>query len=236
MKEAIELIQSGSNTSGAADEFLTWLKGVEATITPFKFQSDGAKVHSFYGTVHKALVEQLKVAGDQEGAKAIEDKLREEIMVKLIPEPPAWMASAGENLARKASVSVSSGENKAGHINDGDAAPVNNGHRWVSDGSLPHHVELTWAEPVQISAVRIVGGWNYGGRLKAPPEAFSLQYETNGQWKDVPGGKVASNRQIDWSGRFEPVVTKRLRLTVTKTVNGIARIWEWEAYNAPNPE
>jgi len=155
--------------------------------------------------------------------------------VNKTPAPPKWLASAGPNLARSAKVTVSSshssGRYKASRINDGQAAPVDNNLRWVSDARPPHRVELTWGKPQTIGAARIVTGWNQGGRITGVIEDFSLQYHDSGEWKDVPSAKVTANRLADWSARFKPVKTKRLRLTITATPGDIARIWELEVYN-----
>jgi len=154
-----------------------------------------------------------------------------------VPARPKWLGLAGPNLARRAKVTVSSnhssGKYKPQAINDGQSAPVDNDLRWVSDAKPPHRVELVWLRPQTISAIRIVSGWNQGGRITGALESFSLQYNDSGSWKDIPGGKVAGNRQADWSVKFEPVKIKALRLTVTGTQTDTARIWEIETYNPP---
>ena len=151
------------------------------------------------------------------------------------PARPKWLGRAGLNLARRTRVTVSSnhpsGKYKPEAVNDGEAAPVDNDLRWVSDAKPPHRVKLIWRRPQTISAIRIVSGWNQGGRIAGPLESFLLQYKDSGQWKDIPGGKVAGNRLADWSVRFAPVKAAALRLTVTSTQTNTARIWEIEAYN-----
>jgi hypothetical protein len=49
-------------------------------------------------------------------------------------------------------------------------------------------------------------------------------------WQDVPDTKVTANPHPDWSARFTPVETTRLRLAITATTGGISRIWEVEFY------
>ena len=153
------------------------------------------------------------------------------------PARPEWLGIAGLNLARRAKVTVSSnhssGKYKGEAINDGQAAPVDNDLRWVSDAKPPHRVELTWLRPQTIGAIRIVSGWNQGGRITGALESFSLQYNDSSGWKDIPGGKVSDNRLADWSVRFEPVQASALRLIVTATQTDTARIWEIETYNPP---
>jgi len=153
-----------------------------------------------------------------------------------IPAPPAWIKSAGPNLARKAKVTVSStlasGSYKSANINDGKVAFGMN-DRWVSGATLPHTVELAWDAQQTLGAVRIVTGWKSGNRIIGMMEDFSLQYHDGGDWKDILGAKAKGNKLADWSAKFKPVKTKRLRLTVTAALKDLARIWEFEVYNPP---
>ena len=147
--------------------------------------------------------------------------------------PPAWLKTAGANLARKATVTVSSshagGKYRASRINDGKTALVN-GERWVSGEKPPHTVELAWHAAQTIGAVRIVSGWNSGGKITGALEGFSIEYDDGGKWRAIPGAKVKGNRRPDWSVKFAPVKTSRVRLTVTAGQMNTARIWEVEAY------
>ncbi len=147
--------------------------------------------------------------------------------------PPAWLKTAGANLARGAKVAVSSnhqsGKYPASRINDGKVV-LDNNLRWVSGNEPPHAVELSWAVPQTIGAVRIVNGWNDRGTIIGLLENFSLAYHDGTQWKDISAAKVKGNGQADWSVQFAPVKTKRLKLTVTTTHFNTARIWEMEVY------
>jgi len=152
-----------------------------------------------------------------------------------VPKPPAWIKTAGTNLARSAKVTVSSclaPKYKASNINDGKIAFGMN-DRWVSNSSFPHTVELAWDAPQTISAVRIVTGWKSGARIIGMLADFSLQYHDGGTWKPIAGAEAKSNKQADWTAKFKPVRTKRLRLTITAALKNLARIWEMEAYNPP---
>ena len=95
-----------------------------------------------------------------------------------VPAPPKWVASAGENLARAATVTVSSnhpsGRSQEASINDGYAAPVDNARRWLSDVTPPHTMTLTWKQPVTINTVRIVSGYRTGAAVSAPLQAFTF--------------------------------------------------------------
>ena len=155
-----------------------------------------------------------------------------------VPKTPAWIKTAGANLARKAKVSVSStlegDKYKSSNINDGKIA-FGMTDRWVSDATPPHTVELAWDAQQAIGAVRIVTGWKSGARIIGMLADFSLQYHDSGTWKDIPGAKAKGNKLADWSVKFKPVKTKRLRLTITAALKNLARIWELEAYNPPAP-
>jgi hypothetical protein len=152
-----------------------------------------------------------------------------------VPKPPAWIKTAGTNFARKAKVTVSScldSKYKAANINDGKIA-FGATDRWVSGRELPHTAELTWDAPQTISAVRIVNGWKTGGGFNGVMENFALQYHSGGDWKEIPGSKTKGNNQPDWSMKFKPIKTNRLRLTITAAPQNLARIWEIETYNLP---
>ncbi|MCP4639317.1 MAG: FAD-dependent oxidoreductase [bacterium] len=150
-------------------------------------------------------------------------------------DPPEWLPSEDQNLARKATVSVSSYYDKeqypATNVNDGDTDITAN-RRWVSERSMPQHVELTWDEPQTIDAVRVLSGYTPGG---LPPKdangVFVVQYHDGTTWKDVPKTRSAGNMRVDWHKRFAPVETQRLRLLVESGPSNTARVWEFAAYN-----
>jgi len=152
-----------------------------------------------------------------------------------VPKAPAWVKTAGANLARSAKVTVSSCLNaayKASNINDGKIA-FGMADRWVSDSSFPHTVELSWDAAQTIGAVRIVTGWKSGDRIIGMLSDFSLQYHDGAAWKPVAGAEAKGNKLADWSAKFKPIKTKRIRLTITAALKNLARIWEMEAYNPP---
>ena len=151
--------------------------------------------------------------------------------------PPQWMKEAGENLARKAKVKVSSCLDEArygpGAINDGKIDIRNNDTRWVSERTMPQWVEFAWDEPRTINAARIVSGW-FQGITTSPRDVisdFALQYANGSEWKDVPGAKVAGNGRFDWNATFDEVRATRIRLNITGGGGDTARIWEAEFYH-----
>ena len=153
------------------------------------------------------------------------------------PKPPEWVPTAGPNLARQAKATASSTYKKAkypaSNVNDGRVTYTDNSIRYVSDEESPTTVELVWAKPQTLSAVRIVTGQAGGARPKTPITDFVIQHHDEKAWRDIPGTKVEGNESIDWHTRFKPVTTARLRLVVTATPGDLTRIWEWEVYHPP---
>jgi hypothetical protein len=150
-------------------------------------------------------------------------------------KPPAWLPSAGTNLARTAAVSVSGNYPKSiypvSNINDGRFDVKDNGTRWVSDSQSPGWVELAWDRPVAINAVRIVSGQVGGGDEPSTPIIdFILQHHDGTDWRDVPETEAINNEAFDWNARFPEITTRRVRLLVTNTPGNLVRIWELELY------
>ena len=154
--------------------------------------------------------------------------------------PPAWIGTAGPNLARAAEVSVSGnyGETQypVTNVNDGRFDVADNGLRWVSDKSLPAWVELAWDEPQTINAARVVTGQTGEIEPTTPIMDFVLQYHDGTDWKEIPGTAVTDNFEFDWNAKFAPVTARRFRLLVTASPGEIIRIWELELYRLPERE
>jgi len=145
---------------------------------------------------------------------------------------PAWLATAGPNLARAAEVSAPTGSKDGcapALINDGQADVSDNAARWLSSGKTPHAIEFTWKEPVTVGAARIVSGYSVG-TVSEPIADFVFQSHDGTQWRDIPGAAAQGNRDPYWNCTFAPVKTARLRLWITKTKIDISRIWEVELY------
>ena len=153
------------------------------------------------------------------------------------PAPPEWIKQAGKNLAREATVSVSSNYPKdsypARHVNDGVVTYSDNRLRFVSAAELPGFVELSWKRPQTISAARIVTGLAAKPWPTSPIIDFVLQAHDGSGWRDVPGTKATGNESPDWNARFAPVTSDRIRLWVTASPGDLIRIWELELYNPP---
>jgi hypothetical protein len=138
---------------------------------------------------------------------------------------PAWLATAGANLALTAKLSVPGGR----LLNDGKADVADNSGRWVWEEELPHEIEFTWDKPVTVGAARIISGF-YDGAVIAPIGDFVLQWHDGVEWKEIPGATAKGNRDPYWSRTFRSVTAAKIRLLVTKTHGDISRIWEVEFY------
>jgi hypothetical protein len=150
--------------------------------------------------------------------------------------PPAGLPNAGKNLARAAKITVSSlykaANYPAANINDGNININDNAGRWVSDKNKdlraePHWVELTFPQPVEVSAMRLVSGQSGGA---TPIQNFILQYRDGSAWTNIDGTKTESNNSPDLTKIFSSVKSREFRLLITATPGNLARIWELELY------
>jgi len=148
---------------------------------------------------------------------------------------PAWLPTAGPNLARTARVAVSSAADTAALLTDGKADLADNGQRWLSAKGVPVQVEFAWDAPQRVGALRILSGYRDGaGALVGAVEAWTLEASDDGvAWREVPGAGANGNALANASVTFTPVTACRLRLSIAATRGDIARIWELELYN-PN--
>ncbi len=146
---------------------------------------------------------------------------------------PTWLKEAGSNLARTAKVQIPNraeeGVQTSLLLTDGNGKVSDNSARWVNRSKLPHVVEFSWDQPVDVGAARIVSGYHSGGNVIAPLSDFNLQWYDGTEWKEALPS-VKANTNPAWSARFKGVQTKRIRLLVTKTQDDISRVWEVEFY------
>ena len=61
---------------------------------------------------------------------------------------------------------------------------------------------------------------------------FTVQYWTGAAWQAVPNGVVRGNALVWRSVTFPPLTTTRIRVLVERTVDGVSRLVEVEAYEA----
>ncbi|MCL2744031.1 MAG: FAD-dependent oxidoreductase, partial [Planctomycetaceae bacterium] len=158
------------------------------------------------------------------------------------PTPPAWLPKAGTNFARNAKITVSSDYKDpnmypASNINDGKINLSTDAGRWVSGKSEsmqddPHWIELSFEEPIEINAFRVVTGYN-GGR--DPIWNFVLQKQDGGKWVDITASAVKDNLEADVGKLFPAVKSKSYRFVITASPGGLARIYELELYKVESP-
>lgn len=135
------------------------------------------------------------------------------------------------NLAAKARVEASSEFKKASfppaNATDGDFSA---GGRWVSDSGPEHWLTLTWPEQQEINRVRVWTG--HPGKPELRVSDYTIQY-----WDGTAWQIAASVVDNDRSGpqecndlTFPTVKADRLKMNITRTPTGNARVFEIEVY------
>src|SRR5262249_24210389 len=61
---------------------------------------------------------------------------------------------------------------------------------------------------------------------------FEVQYWTGSAWQTVPGGAITNNNLVWRKVTFAPLATSRIRVLVSRSVDGWSRITEVEAYSS----
>jgi hypothetical protein len=137
--------------------------------------------------------------------------------------PPAVFAG-GEPLrvaGARASTSVAGSE--AARAVDGDRSARS---RWRSDGAaVPQWLEIELAAPTALAGLHLFSGANGVAALRD----FTVQFERDGRWVDVPSATVTGNIRAELELRFDdtvPVFTRKLRLWITDTGGDQARVGE----------
>lgn len=155
---------------------------------------------------------------------------------KATVSPPKWLDKAGKNYAREAKVEVSGeypeAKYPAANVNDGRIDLKDNFLRWVSDKRPegPHFVILSFEQPVNVNALRIVSGQVPG---TSPIFDFSFQVpdpNKAGEWIDIKETVTNGNNNCDIGILFPETTSRAFRLLVTATPGEVARIWEIELY------
>lgn len=153
--------------------------------------------------------------------------------------PPVWLKEAGENIARRADVTVSGTRDTAAQpvllVHDGRADLTDNSGRWISDERAEHWIEFRWNRPQGIGAARILSGYrNADGSHTAPIASFHWERFDGTGWQTIPQTAVQENDALDVHFRFPTVTADRIRLVITRTHVNVCRIWEVELYG-PTP-
>ncbi|MCL2743012.1 MAG: FAD-dependent oxidoreductase [Planctomycetaceae bacterium] len=139
---------------------------------------------------------------------------------------PSFSGVVGANIAPLAALKTSGerDENTSPKLlTDGFASFAMNEERWLSNTEGEVWVELKWEKPQNITAFRMVSGYNGGGDITDPIEDFTVTTEST-------AFEVKGNKAIDFQRRFEPVKTQTLRIDMKKFKPPCARIWEIEVY------
>jgi len=103
---------------------------------------------------------------------------------------------------------------------------ISDASRWVSKKSeQPAWLEIRLGAMQKLAGVHLYSG--YG--TETPLENFTIQFWSGDQWRDVPSARIENNRATALAIAFDdtvPVTTDRLRLWITRTHQGIARVKE----------
>jgi hypothetical protein len=108
---------------------------------------------------------------------------------------------------------------------------------WISEPSLPQHLELSWPAPQTFNTVLLTFDTNTGRRENLPlfryPDCvkdYDVQARVDGQWKTITSARENYMRRC--AHTFERVRADRVRLNVLAT-NGApaARVYEIRVYN-----
>jgi hypothetical protein len=122
------------------------------------------------------------------------------------------------------------------NVNTGTHRPDRWTNIWISESSLPQHIELAWPKPQRFNTVLITFDTNTGRRENEPlfryPDCvkdYDVEAMVGGAWKTIASGRENYMRRC--THRFEAVEAEKLRLKVLAT-NGapMARVYEIRVY------
>jgi hypothetical protein len=103
---------------------------------------------------------------------------------------------------------------------------ISDASRWISKKSdQPAWLEITLGTTQKLAGVHLYSGY----KSETPLEGFAFQFWRDSQWQDIPSAKVANNKALALAIAFDDTVnvtTDRLRLWVTQSHQGIARVKE----------
>lgn len=130
--------------------------------------------------------------------------------------------------AKQVQVSTASASSTLDKYTPGKAIDgvVSDGSRWVSEANkLPAWLELKIAGIANVGGLHIYSGYGNTDAL----EDFAVQYWVQGEWKEIPSAVVSGNKSVALRLPFDQTVdvkTDRLRVLITKSPRGTARIKE----------
>jgi hypothetical protein len=133
------------------------------------------------------------------------------------------LASAKSLKVVSASASSARTAHPASLAIDGDPA---DGSRWVSQSATPPHwIELRLESVQELAGLHLYSGYEN----QKPLRDFVVQFWRDNAWIDIPSATVSGNKQPRLVVRFDETIrvrTDRLRLLITGTEDGVARVGE----------
>ena len=108
--------------------------------------------------------------------------------------------------------------------------------RWLSS-ETPAWFEVTLGNVYKLGGVHVYSGYGNSDAIKS----FKVQFWVNNNWQDIPSAEVYDNTYQGVPLSFDDnveVITDRVRLYITESKSGIARlreitIWEYSADGIP---
>jgi prepilin-type N-terminal cleavage/methylation domain-containing protein len=115
---------------------------------------------------------------------------------------------------------------------------------WVPNFGYPAWLEIDFSSSQAVNEIDVFTAQDNFAHPSTPTLAmtftlygmqnFLVQYWDGAAWQVVPGGTVTNNNHVWTQFSFSPISTTKVRVYVTKTVDGYTRIWEMEAYTTQN--
>ncbi len=106
---------------------------------------------------------------------------------------------------------------------DGDTSDAS---RWISKKTdQTAWLEIDLGKTQKLAGVHVYSGY----KQETPLESFTIQFWSDGKWQDIPSAKIENNKAVALAVAFDDTVdvtTDRLRLWITRTHQGIARVKE----------
>lgn len=122
-------------------------------------------------------------------------------------------------------ISATASSARAGHpaanAIDGDNSDTS---RWVSHSAQPPHwIEIRLDQAEDLAGIHLISGFE----KSKPLRDFVVQFWRDGAWVDIPSANLTGNTKHVLAIRFDDTVTvhtDRLRILITGTEDGIARV------------
>lgn len=131
-----------------------------------------------------------------------------------------WLTMRNLSLGAKVSTSSELDRGPAKNAVDGKLST-----RWLSKPAVLSWLEIDLGRQTRVGGVHVYSGQGE----TAPINNFIIQYQSAGQWEDIPSGTIRGNDRTAVWIKFSDdisVCTNRLRVLVAKTPDDITRIKE----------